>query len=133
MVSDFRHPQWGSHPQGTCQRAAEALGIHLRRAIQTGHLPALETQEPWCGPRDRDQGLVKTKEGKMTMKTTTAVKDVVCGMDVEPSTAAGQTEHKGKTYYFCASKCKEKFDLKPEQYLGKSAGAPKSGKGCCGG
>ena len=69
----------------------------------------------------------------MTMKTTTAVKDVVCGMDVEPSTAAGRTEHKGQTYYFCASKCKEKFDLKPEQYLCKSAGTPKSGHGCCGG
>jgi hypothetical protein len=25
----------------------------------------------------------------------------------------------------------EKFDLNPEQYLGKSAGTPKSGHGCC--
>jgi Cu+-exporting ATPase len=53
-------------------------------------------------------------------------------MDIETATAAGRTEHKGQTYYFCGSKCKEKFDLKPEQYLGKSAGKPKSGHGCCG-
>ena len=33
--------------------------------------------------------------------------------------------------YFCGSKCKEKFDLNPEQYLGKSAGTAKSGHGCC--
>ncbi|MHB8527767.1 MAG: YHS domain-containing protein [Candidatus Acidiferrales bacterium] len=63
------------------------------------------------------------------MKTTTAVKDPVCGMDVETVTAAGHTEHKGQTYYFCGAKCKEKFDLDPEQYLGKSAETPKSG--CC--
>jgi YHS domain-containing protein len=67
----------------------------------------------------------------MIMKNTTAVKDPVCGMDVETATAAGRTEHKGMTYYFCGSKCKEKFDLTPQQYVGKSAGALKSGQGCC--
>ena len=54
------------------------------------------------------------------MNSTTAVKDPVCGMDVETATAAGRTEYRGQTYYFCGSKCKEKFDLRPEQYLGKS-------------
>ena len=66
------------------------------------------------------------------MKNTTVVKDPVCGMDVETATAAGRTEYKGQTYHFCGLKCKENFDLKPEQYLGKSAGTPKSGHGCCG-
>jgi P-type Cu+ transporter len=70
-------------------------------------------------------------KGEMIMKSTTAVKDPVCGMDIETATAAGRTEHKGQTYYFCASKCKEKFDLTPEQYVGRSAGTPKSGQGCC--
>ena len=65
------------------------------------------------------------------MKSTTAVKDPVCGMDVETATAAGRTEHKGQTYYFCGSKCKEKFDLTPQQYVDKSAEALKSGQGCC--
>ncbi len=49
------------------------------------------------------------------MKATTAVKDLVCGMDIDTATAAGRTEYKGQTYYFCASKCKEKFDLDPAQ------------------
>ncbi len=65
------------------------------------------------------------------MNSTTAVKDPVCGMDVETTTAAGRTEHKGQTYYFCSSHCKAKFDIDPEQYLGKSAETPKSGHGCC--
>ena len=68
---------------------------------------------------------------KVMMNTTTSVKDPVCGMDVEAATADGRTEHKGQTYYFCGSKCKERFDLDPEQYLGKSAGTAKSGHGCC--
>ena len=65
------------------------------------------------------------------MKSTTAVKDPVCGMDVDTATAAGRTEHNGQTYYFCGSKCKEKFGLNPEQYVGKSVGTLKSGQGCC--
>ncbi len=75
---------------------------------------------------------MKTNEGEMTTKNTPAVKDPVCGMDIEVATAAGRTEHKGQTYYFCGSKCKEKFDLNPEQYLGKSAETPQSDHGCCG-
>ncbi len=63
------------------------------------------------------------------MSSTTAVKDPVCGMDIEAESAAAQTEHNGKTYFFCGAKCKEKFDANPEQYEGKS---PKSGGCCCG-
>ena len=70
-------------------------------------------------------------EGKMKMKSTTVVTDPVCGMDIESATAAGRTEYKGQAYYFCGSKCKEKFDLGPEQYLGKTAAKPKSSHGCC--
>ena len=67
------------------------------------------------------------------MVNTTAVKDLVCGMDVATATAAGRTEYKGQTYYFCGSKCKETFDRDPEQYVGASAGTSKSksARGCC--
>ncbi len=47
-------------------------------------------------------------------------KDPVCGMDVEPETAAGKSEYKGTTYYFCAPGCKKSFDADPEKYIGKS-------------
>jgi P-type Cu+ transporter len=66
------------------------------------------------------------------VNTTTAVKDPVCGMDVDTATAAGRTEYQGQTYYFCNSNCKTKFDSNPEQYSGKPAGATESGRGCCG-
>jgi len=47
-------------------------------------------------------------------------KDPVCGMDVDPETAAGKSEYKGKTYYFCAPGCKKSFDANPEKYLSGS-------------
>ena len=63
--------------------------------------------------------------------TSTTVKDPMCGMNIQSAAAAGHSEYKGQTYYFCGSSCKEKFDLKPGQYVGKSADAPKSGASCC--
>lgn len=65
------------------------------------------------------------------MKYTTIAKDTVCGMDIETATAAERTEYAGQTYYFCGSRCKEKFDRNPEQYLGESEGTSKSGHSCC--
>jgi Cu+-exporting ATPase len=65
------------------------------------------------------------------MTNTIAVKDPLCGMEVEAATAAVRSEHKGQTYYFCGSRCKEKFDHNPQQYTGTSAGKPQSGHGCC--
>jgi Cu+-exporting ATPase len=49
----------------------------------------------------------------------TTVKDLVCGMDIDPATAAGKSEHNGQTYYFCSLGCKKAFDENPEKYLGK--------------
>ena len=44
-------------------------------------------------------------------------KDPVCGMDVDPATAAGSSEYKGETIYFCALSCKKSFDEDPEKYM----------------
>jgi P-type Cu+ transporter len=45
------------------------------------------------------------------------VKDLVCGMSVDPKTAPAKSEYKGKTYYFCSSGCKKDFDKNPEKYI----------------
>ena len=45
------------------------------------------------------------------------VKDVVCGMMVDPETAPAKAEYKGQTYYFCAPGCKAAFEKDPEKYL----------------
>ncbi len=51
---------------------------------------------------------------------TTTVHDPVCHMDIDPATAAGISEYKGQTYYFCSLGCKKSFDKEPEKYLGKA-------------
>ena len=43
--------------------------------------------------------------------------DPVCGMEVEPDEAAAKLEYEGKTYYFCAESCRDKFAADPERYL----------------
>ncbi len=50
----------------------------------------------------------------------TTVKDPVCGMDIDPATAAGKSEYKDQTYYFCSLGCKKSFDKDPEKYIGHS-------------
>lgn len=45
------------------------------------------------------------------------VKDPVCGMEIDPATAAGTSEYEGQTYYFCSMGCKKSFDKEPEKYL----------------
>ncbi len=44
-------------------------------------------------------------------------KDPVCGMQVNPDTAAGSHAHAGQTYYFCSTGCLEKFRADPLKYL----------------
>ena len=44
------------------------------------------------------------------------VKDVVCGMDIDPNTAAAQVEYEGKTYHFCSHDCHAKFMAQPQKY-----------------
>ena len=48
------------------------------------------------------------------------VKDLVCGMDVDPATAKYKAEHAGKTYYFCSAHCVEKFRASPARYTSLS-------------
>ena len=43
--------------------------------------------------------------------------DPVCGMTVQPATAAGSHEYRGKKYYFCAARCLDKFRADPEYHL----------------
>jgi Cu+-exporting ATPase len=44
--------------------------------------------------------------------------DPVCGMTVDPATAAGSTVYEGRTYYFCNRRCLERFEADPRRYLG---------------
>ena len=47
--------------------------------------------------------------------------DPVCGMTVQPATAAGSHRHQGKNYYFCSQSCLKRFQAEPERYLNRTS------------
>ncbi len=52
------------------------------------------------------------------------VRDPVCGMDVDPKSAAGKVEFGGQTYYFCSVGCKKAFEKDPHKYAHQQGEAP---------
>lgn len=55
------------------------------------------------------------------MTSQAQVTDVVCGMTIDPSQAAGTSEYQGQTYYFCSNGCKREFDKNPDQFVGQQS------------
>jgi P-type Cu+ transporter len=45
------------------------------------------------------------------------VKDVVCGMEIDPATAAATEDFQGATYFFCSLGCRDRFVAGPERYV----------------
>ncbi|HEY2826878.1 MAG TPA: heavy metal translocating P-type ATPase, partial [Pirellulales bacterium] len=45
------------------------------------------------------------------------VRDPVCGMLIDPATAAAKFDYQGQTYYFCNPGCLKKFQASPDVYL----------------
>jgi YHS domain-containing protein len=74
---------------------------------------AMPTVTPWLKGRAAE----KPQATKETEKEEQMVKDLVCGMTIDPATAAGTSDYKGQTYYFCALSCKKSFEEDPEKYL----------------
>ncbi|HYE65080.1 MAG TPA: heavy metal translocating P-type ATPase [Pyrinomonadaceae bacterium] len=54
------------------------------------------------------------------MMTENKVSDPVCGMEVTPESAAGQSEYLGSQYYFCSTACQQKFDADPARFINSS-------------
>jgi Cu+-exporting ATPase len=66
-----------------------------------------------------DRGRLVTLEGcRRDEEDEAMAKDPVCGMQVDPTKAAGTSEYQGQTYVFCSAGCKRKFDSNPQQYAG---------------
>jgi P-type Cu+ transporter len=51
------------------------------------------------------------------------VVDPVCGMTIDPVDAVGHADYKGRTYYFCAESCLQRFKADPARYV-ESGSAP---------
>lgn len=49
--------------------------------------------------------------------------DPVCGMSVDPATAAHHAVHEGTEYHFCSARCRERFAADPKKYLSPASKA----------
>lgn len=45
------------------------------------------------------------------------VKDPVCGMTIEDTSAAATRVHNGTTYFFCSKGCAERFEERPDAFV----------------
>ncbi|HSK75714.1 MAG TPA: YHS domain-containing protein [Thermoanaerobaculia bacterium] len=74
-------------------------------------------QKGMCGGHEGHaaHGMAAAKAQPAAKKVT----DPVCGMEIDPATAAGKSVYAGKTYYFCSKDEKAQFDKDPEKYLKK--------------
>src|SRR6516165_7614477 len=61
-----------------------------------------------------------------------SVRDPVCGMAVDPATAAAFT-YNGQAFFFCRPQCLEKFKSSPARYLGGPSLARLAGSRAVGG
>ncbi len=66
--------------------------------------------------------MVKTSETAAPSSKTE--RDPVCNMMVDPLRTPHRCEHGGKTIYFCAARCREKFEADPLRYLAPSEVGP---------
>lgn len=100
-------------------------------AVVRGHYKAGEEYELDVGrvtlPRGQEetaalgvplQALATERAKREAGRILTKVTDPVCRMMIDPMDAAGSSEYKGATYYFCAVSCKTRFDAEPERYVG---------------
>ena len=91
---------------------AAPVPLALRElVIRSGEQPPSEN-----GRHDGHSTDPRDPEEPMTTSPTTMT-DPVCGMTVDPDTAAASTEIDGNIYYFCSKGCLRSFMADPTQYV----------------
>jgi YHS domain-containing protein len=63
-------------------------------------------------PATANKDVKKPGEAKPGDKSTCTV----TGEDIDVTADSPHSEHNGKTYYFCCTGCKKKFDADPSKY-----------------
>jgi YHS domain-containing protein/uncharacterized membrane protein YraQ (UPF0718 family) len=109
-------------------------GMQVERALAPATAPYGQRTMYFCSDRCRDRFMDHpggftprssdhaADENLRRQDMATAI-DPVCGMTVEPESAAAKREFKGTTYYFCNPGCAKAFDRSPEAFLEASRSA----------
>lgn len=103
--------QWLAAGGPGAQPVPPALaGVRIDRTGEPEEAPDAGAHEPHVHQH------AQPYESEAPMSATTVI-DPVCGMSVDPETAAATAEHEGATYYFCAKGCQRAFLADPTQYV----------------
>ncbi|HSW38029.1 MAG TPA: YHS domain-containing protein [Acidobacteriota bacterium] len=74
-----------------------------------------------CAPATQEEAAEtapQVEQAEIEQADEVAVKDLVCGMTVDPEAATAITfEHEEETYYFCSEPCLERFKADPVAYV----------------
>jgi uncharacterized membrane protein YraQ (UPF0718 family)/YHS domain-containing protein len=86
--------------------------VLLARFLRTGGPAMLRMMSRPAGGMEHDHATMPGMASPGAQAT-----DPVCGMTVDPKTAA-KSEYGGQVYYFCSDADKQEFDQHPERYAG---------------
>ncbi len=93
-----------------------------RKTVEIEHGEATQVEHLLHAIRDSgyDAALPGQPQSELTLLTASnSANDPVCGMTVVPSKAKGTSDYQKKQYYFCSTKCKQRFDANPQEFLNK--------------
>ncbi|AKV55799.1 copper transport P-type ATPase ActP [Bifidobacterium actinocoloniiforme DSM 22766] len=97
----------------------QARPVRDPKPVDMPALKALVRRPPAANGGTMNVRNANQPKGSADMAENTKVTDPVCGMSIDPTTAAATRDYQGKTYYFCSPGCVETFDADPEKVLNK--------------
>ena len=102
--------------------AASSLSVVANANRLRGFRPAVIPDDVRLSATDPvvEIGRDQEKEHDMS-ENTPKVTDPVCGMTIDPATAATSIDHEGHTYSFCSSHCAQSFAADPGKYMASAA------------
>ncbi len=103
-------------------------GMQVERQLAPANARSADQTYFFCSDRCRDQfvanpGRFRANDSRRINEPETRRLDMskeidpVCGMTVDPESAAAKREYQGKAYYFCNPGCAKAFDRKPEAFV----------------
>ncbi len=99
--------------------ALSSLSVVANANRLRGFKPAVLPETVQVAPTDpvvEVGGASDTDTGMAASQEVDEVVDPVCGMKVDPSSAAASAQHDGNTYYFCSEHCANSFRAEPRKY-----------------
>jgi uncharacterized protein len=103
-------------------------GMQVERQLAPANARSADQTYFFCSDRCRDQfvanpGRFRANDSRGINEPETRRLDMsqeidpVCGMTVDPESAAAKREYQGKAFYFCNPGCAKAFDRKPEAFV----------------